>query len=266
MTLKGCEKFMLWWVAVEALTFRPLQNMFNLGYESSPPSNLTSLTGADIFPKMEFSLNQTMDRYSGVISLTPNIEGDLHSLKNLGSLSNVSAQHEAWRLALNISNGIFGTICSTLRFESPDDLETALSSRIRQIFTKFEGIWFVTFFLAAGCILILLAVLRYVGLEEGPIWPSWLCTGTVRRRTESYAAVARPTPDEARSQNGPSKSLAAVAMYVLIGTALATIAFMGRDEDSGRFVHYILSPWMIPTVLLTYLLGKPRPVTERRAR
>lgn len=264
MTLRGCAALMAWWVAVEALTFRPLQSIFNLGYEQLP-SNLTTLTGADIYLKMELALNQTIERYSGITSWTSDMEGDLDSIKNLGSLSNVSARHEAWRLAYKIADDIFGAICSALNLVSSDDTGTTLSSRILQVFTEFEGIWFVTLFVAAGCTLIALAVLRYVGLEEGPIWPSWLRNGTVRRRTESYEAVASATPNETRSQKGPSKSLVAVAVHVLIGVALATVAFMERDANYDRFANYIISPWMIPTVLLTYLLGKLKPVTEWRA-
>lgn len=88
-----------------------------------------------------------------------------------------------------------------------------------------------------------MAVLRVIGIEEDieegieeySVWPSWLRRGKLRM----------------------PKQLVAVTVQAIIGVVLATVAIA-----CSRSPDYVVSPWVIPTVFLTYLLGKSSSVTE----
>lgn len=259
MTLEGSAALMLWWVAIEAFSFGPL---LNLGMDQL----FSNVTGVEAFPIFELAINQSINRYSGITnqSQITDIRGFLDEIRNLGSFSNNSVSSEAAGFISDIQNLFFGAICGSLEITSPEtgDITPPTSAdallgsvgqdQIQQVFGVFN-IWFIVLFVAAGCTLIALAVLRYVGHEEGPIWPSWLQLSRMRHHTKPSAR--------------PSKSLVALEVQVLIGIALATVSLMSLPNRDGtfsdRFYNFIASPWIIPTVLLTYVLGKLIPVRNQ---
>jgi low temperature requirement protein LtrA len=251
MTLEGNAALMLWWVAIEAywsLSDLVLDPLFS------------NITGAEALPIFERAINQFLDRYSGTTSKSQvtDIRGFLDDIGNLGSFSNESVFVEAFELTNGILNLFFDAICDSLEIAPPEMgnttttftlavIQSGLAGQqpIVQVFGVFN-IWFIVLFVAAGCTLIALAVLRYVGHEEGPIWPSWFQLNRMRRRTKPSAR--------------PSKSLVALAVQVLIGIALATVSLMSLSDN---IYYFITSPWIIPTVLLTYVLGKFIPVRNQ---
>ncbi|KAJ9613475.1 hypothetical protein H2200_003417 [Cladophialophora chaetospira] len=248
MTLKGCAAFMLWWVAVEALTFGPILDLFNLGF-SQLPSNYTALTGSEIHAQLKHALDSITDRYIGNITQTSDIEDNLRKISTLGLLSDDSTLYSAWDLTYNVGNEVYSNICSQIGFENSEGNASDTTSKdadrkdpsnadiITQFFAEFEGFWFVTLFVAAGSTLMILAILRWLYLKGD----------------EDEGKEIRPGTSRFRRVKKELKSSAAVLAQFLIGAALATVAIMNLDQYSNPFNNYIFSAWIVPTVFLTYL-------------
>lgn len=256
MTLKGCAAFMLWCVVVEALSFAPLQDLFNLGYHQLP-SSYPNVTGAEIHDQVKRALGDIAARYNGDITQKPDIQDRLHQINDLELSSNSSALEEAWNLSLSIAEDTFSAVCEQFQLCGSDSNKddstsgagqgTAPSAEesITNVFAEYEGFWFVTLFVAAGSVLVMLAILKGFGFKEES-----------EEECNEQRFSSTPKKCSPQSKKILRKSLVAVVVQAAIGLALATVAFMDLDQSSSRFENYIFSQWIVPTVLLTYVLGK----------
>ena len=111
-------------------------------------------------------------------------------------------------------------------------------SAISQVFYD----WLIIFFVAAGCVLLLLALLRYVGHHNMPIAKSVDGIG-------DHFEVAGKRPF----------AWVALALQCSIGVGLALVSLIAKWKDSDALWNFITSPWIIPTVLLAFSLGETIP-------
>jgi succinate dehydrogenase hydrophobic anchor subunit len=174
LTLEGSAKLMLWWNANEALNF--LSYHFGTYYP-------TVENGAQLLRVIQGQLGQIVEMY-------PFLEEEIHkadfqaNLTQLGQLGAFNGTSDNdfnafWTMDLMQAN-FFAAICEKLGIEYkqplPGNSSTASDSQaldlaemnVSAIFQVFYG-WLVIFLVAAGCVLLLLALARYVGHYKMPI-------------------------------------------------------------------------------------------------
>ena len=124
----------------------------------------------------------------------------------------------------------FAGICGLFSIEAPeqdiasDESDPSGAQAVSDIVNIFYTVY-TYFFVAAGLTLIVLTLLLWLGKRE-------------KYRTEIFAMAVR----------------------CLIGVGLALLALMNLPSlelnENAAIYNYIVSPWMLPTVLLSYLLGE----------
>jgi hypothetical protein len=111
-----------------------------------------------------------------------------------------------------------------------------ISQTEEEIFKAFFD-WYIAFFVAAGCVLLLLALARYVGHES--------------QIPESDAGIGPRRSSGKRAIPG-----IAITLQCIIGIGMAFVSLLAKWQNSNSFENFLGSPWIIPTVLLAFSLGK----------
>jgi hypothetical protein len=250
LTLEGSASFMLWWNVNEASTF--LVNELLNAYDIAD-------NGVELFQPLKFQLLSISDKYPSVTSeiQSDEFQSNLTALRKLGTLNGTTNDdNTALDVIFNMSDDFLSLICEKLEIAVPEalgnttassasqsDAAIAGSKKIDLIFGVFFQ-WFIVFFVAGGCVIILLALARCIGHQKMPIAES--VDGTKPRLLWGRRPLA----------------WAAITLQCLIGVALALISLSARYQDTSSYWSFTQSPWLIPTVLIAFSLGKSSSATR----
>jgi low temperature requirement protein LtrA len=239
LTLEASAKFTLWWNANEAFNYIIETFYRNSSYYPDVQS------GPQLFQALQYVLANITSKYP---LLREDIKNDVdfqHNLTtalNLGPLNGSSENDKTLDNLLNdMSDNALFLVCGRLDIEVPKMSDNP-GDNVLAIFDVFFE-WFGTFFVAAGCVLILLAFTRYVGHQE-TVYQN--VAGKETRHMKKIHPVA----------------WVAIRVQCLIGIGLALVAILELPSYSDGFDNFIQSPWIIPTVLLAFCLGKSFPAIE----
>jgi hypothetical protein len=244
LTLEGSARLVLWWNANEAFKFLS----YNFGIYYPIVDNGTQLVRlirnqlgyiTDMYPFLNDEIH------------TADFQSNLTQLGNLGAFNGTSDNdfNAFWIISL-LQDNFFATICEELGIEykqpPPANASTASDSqaldladmKVSAIFQVFYN-WLVIFLVAAGCVLLLLALARYVGHQNMPMAK---CADEIER----HFIVAGKRPF----------AWVALALQCSIGVGLAFVSLLAKWKGSDAFWNFITSAWIIPTVLLAFFLGK----------
>ena len=244
LTLEGSAKLVLWWNANEAFIF--LSNNFGIYYP-------TADNGTQLVRLIQNQLGSIIDRYPFLDDEihTADFQSDLTQLGKLGAFNGTSDNDfNAFSIMGLMQDNFFAAICDQLGIEynQPPPVSSSAASdsqaldlasmKVSAIFQVFYD-WLVIFFVAAGCVLLFLALARYVGHQNMPIAES--PDGIERHRK---VAGKRPF------------AWVALALQCSIGVGLALVSLLAKWQNRDAFWNFITSAWIIPTVLLAFFLGK----------
>jgi len=244
LTLEGSAKLVLWWNANEAFIF--LSNNFGIYYP-------TVDNGTQLVRLIQNQLGSIIDRYPFLDDEihTADFQSDLTQLGKLGAFNGTSDNDfNAFSIMGLMQDNFFAAICDQLGIEynQPPPVSSSAASdsqaldlasmKVSAIFQVFYD-WLVIFFVAAGCVLLFLALARYVGHQNMPIAES--PDGIERHRK---VAGKRPF------------AWVALALQCSIGVGLALVSLLAKWQNRDAFWNFITSAWIIPTVLLAFFLGK----------
>ena len=247
LTLEGSAKLVLWWNANEALNFLS----YNFGIYYPAVDNGTQL------------VERIQGQLGHIVNMYPVLDKDIHTvdfqsyltqLRQLGAFNGTSDNDlNAFRIMGLMQDNFFAAICETLGIEynqpPPGDNSTASDSqaldladmKVSAIFQVFYD-WLIIFLVAGGCVLLLLALVRYVGHQKMPIAKSVDGIG-------DHFEIAGKRPF----------AWVSLALQCFIGVGLALVSLIAKWKDSDAFWKFITSPWIIPTVLLAFSLGETIP-------
>lgn len=247
LTLEGSAKLVLWWNANEALNFLS----YNFGTYYPTVDN-----GTQLVQRIRDQLGHIVEMYPLLDKEihTPDFQSNLTQLGQLGAFNGTSDNdfNAFWIMEL-LQDNFFAAICEALGIEynqpPPGNSSTASDSqavdladmKVSAIFQVFYD-WLVIFLVAAGCVLLLLALVRYVGHQKMPIAKSVDGMG-------DHFEVAGKRPF----------AWVALALQCSIGVGLALVSLIANWKDSNAFWNFITSPWIIPTVLIAFSLGETIP-------
>jgi hypothetical protein len=244
LTLEGSAKLVLWWNANEAFNFLS----YNFGIYYPIVDN-----GTQLVRFIQNQLGHIIDMYPFLDEEihTADFQSNLTQLGKLGAFNGTSDNdfNAFWIISL-LQDNFFAAICEQLGIEynqpPPANSSTASDStaldladmKVSAIFQVFYD-WLVIFLVAAGCVLLLLALARYVGHQKMPIAKS---ADGIKRHLK--VAGKRPF------------AWVALALQCFIGVGLALVSLLAKWKGSDAFWNFITSAWIIPTVLLAFSLGK----------
>lgn len=227
LTLEGSARFVIWSNANRVLDF--VLNSFWTSSDTFPDVK----DGIQLSSNLQLELkniNATYPFFDSEIS-KPDFKSYLTDLQNLGSFVD---SPELVNKSYDIMNSMLDSLIN--RTNELYDVEVSFTSHgdiYSQVFEAFLD-WYIAFFVAAGLVLVLLALQRYVGHQpkrDGRIKPP-----------PTAAKLAVPG--------------IAVILQFSIGIALASVSLFAKWQDSDQFYNFVYSPWIIPTVLLAFCLGK----------
>lgn len=226
LTLEGSAKFVIWSNANGILDF--VLNTFWTASDSYVEN------GFQLSGNLQLELNKIVATYSLFESEIhkPEFRSYLTDLQNLGSFNGSLEK-------VNTSSGIMTSMLNSLINRTNDlyDVEVSFTSHDDDMYAQiFEAYfdWYIAFFVAAGLVLILLALQRYVG-----------------HQSEIDEGIESPCPVAKRAVPG-----IAVTLQCGIGIGLAFVSLFANWQDSDQFYNFVYSPWIIPTVLFAFSLGK----------
>ena len=244
LTLEGSAKLVVWWNANEAFNFLS----YNFGTHYPIVDN-----GTQLVQLIQNQLGCITDRYPFLDEEihTADFKSSLTQLGKLGAFNGTSDNDfNAFGIMDLLQDNFFAAICEQLDIEysQPPPVKSSTASdsealdladmKVSAIFQVFYD-WFVIFLVAAGCVLLLLALARYVGHQNMPIAKS-------ADGIECHLKVAGKRPF----------AWVALTLQCSIGVGLALVSLLAKWKSSDAFLNFITSAWIIPTVLLAFSLGK----------
>lgn len=244
LTLEGSAKLVLWWNANEAFNYLS----YNFGVYYPTVDN-----GTQLVRLIQNQLGYIIDRYPFLNDSiqTADFQSSLTQLGKLGAFNGTSGNDSnAFGIMSLMQDNFFKAICEQLSIEynQPPPVNSSTPSgsqaldladlKVSAIFQVFYE-WLVVFLVAAGCVLLLLALARYVGHQNMPIAES-------ADGIERHLKVAGKRPF----------AWVALTLQCCIGVGLALVSLLAKWRGSDAFLNFITSAWIIPTVLLAFFLGK----------
>jgi hypothetical protein len=237
VTLEGSARFVTLWNANEALNF--LSYNFDMSWNYWPYVQ----NGNQLWEGVKLQLHnltQTYPLLNDTISAN-DFRTNLTALQNLGTFSSQADNDTILGILGWMNDALYGRMCDLFDIDVLASVQD--TDEKDNIINKVYLDWFIAFFVAAGCVLIFLAFARLVGHKE----------------TASKGV--------ARSQVVPSKdkrlvAWVAITAQCLIGIGLTLVSLLAlprysqNGRDSDRYSNFIQSPWVIPTVLLAFCVGK----------
>ena len=196
-----------------------LDSLFSLKHKFYP-TNTGIQTNASSSPQYVSQLNETLnklyDSFDDSEYIIPNVAGYFESIR--------SSQNNQTEISISVE-GIYDEAVSWLStaFEIPipqKDINESTSDRFLAVINTFRTV-FLYFFIAAGCTLVVLAVLFWLGKRH--------CS-----RGEHIS----------------------ISIRTLIGIGLSLLAIFNPNilvENLGD--KYFVSPWVLPTVTIAYFVG-----------
>jgi len=249
LTLEGSARLVLWWNANEAFNF--------LSYHFGAYYPIVD-NGSQLVRSIQNQLGYIVDRYPFLDEEihTADFQSNLTQLGKLGAFNGTSDNDfNAFSIIGLMQDNFFAAICEQLGIEynqppqvnssTVSDSQALDSQALDLADTKVSAIsqvfydWLVIFLVAAGWLLLLLALARYVGHQNMPIAKS---ADGIKRHLK--IAGKRPF------------AWVALALQCFIGVGLAFVSLIAKWKDSDAFWNFVTSPWIIPTVLLAFCLGK----------
>lgn len=232
LTLEGSARLLVWWNANEVLNF-----LYNAFY------NCTAQNGPQLAQQIELQLQNISIRYP---FLSTTIEGiDIQSnLTYLAKLGAYDCTADAvclpWNTTYSIEDALVATIFERLDIENSSSI-IKQNEIVYAAFIVFQD-WFITLFVAAGCVLIFLALARYFGHQNMPLPES----------------IAELKPDASASRSPVAWIPITLQCIIGIGLALVSLLVLQQYQEDGPdwFYTFFTSAWIIPTVLLAFSLGK----------
>jgi Bacterial low temperature requirement A protein (LtrA) len=240
ITVEGGAIFISWWNAHEALNF--LSWNFDMPWDYPPyvqngtqlahgvRLQLKNITGA--YPYLVETVNST------------DFHANLTKIQNLGTFVGLSEStyndtyNNLSDLLHYMNDALFVRICDLFDFDFDIPEAQTNSDALADLIYKASADWFVAFFVAAGCVLIVLALARYVG-HQGP------------------SSKSGPLLELDRRDKKRRIAWVAITMQCLIGIGLTLVSLLALPKYAiGRWSNFISSPWIIPTVLLAFSSGK----------
>jgi hypothetical protein len=221
LTVEGSSEFILWRLGIE------LSNW-------TTDKALNSLTYVETSQQLIDALNSTFitvsDRFTKLAPLDFTEQFDEIRKLNITSKSSDDVISEGVNIVNSMLTEIYAWIFENIGVALPKKDKSGGASegvtsdeKLSEIGSIF-GTVFLYFFISAGCVLVLLSVMYYFGK-------------THKNRGE----------------------LSSIAFRFFIGVGLALIATMYAAPDGAVLSKFILSPWVLPAVTLSYGLGKNRP-------
>jgi len=239
LTLEGSTRFIYWANANEA--FNPVIDVF---YNSSI---LLAPNGTALAEKLTIQLGNLSTAYPFLASFvnSSDIGKNLTDLKHLGIFDAGgwgSGNSENDRLAKGIVFSLLKSLYSQINNLFNIKIDSSLaddSSAAHEMINNAYKDWYITFFVASGCVLIVLALSRYIGdnsTEER----------TTRENTDSVSS---------RKKANHLISCSGLIIQCLIGVALALVSLLALPRFDQIWSRFMNSPWIIPCVLLAFCLG-----------
>jgi hypothetical protein len=221
LTVEGLSRLSIWVKVLDVLT--PFSETFQLVLSNSSfnPNITTGGPTGSYLRSLIDTYNETttklFERFPSSQYEAPDITEFLGTLKE--SDGNSTAFSNA---AVSIYDAGFEWVTENFGIEPPES-SLKNGNAIEGIFTLFYTI-FLYFFLAAGGALIILAVLYWIG----------------KRRKLRGEVIS-------------------IGFRIVIGTGLCLLALMGlpvfQNQDNSAINTFLYSPWVLPTVVLSYALG-----------
>ena len=240
ITVEGSARFISWWSANEALNF--LLGSFDMDWDYPPYVQ----NGTQLAQGVRLQLKNISGAYPYLVEMIngADFQANLTKIQNLGTFVGLSEStyndtyNNLSDLLYYMNDALYVKICGLFDIDIPEAQED--SDAIIDLIYKAYTDWFIAFFVAAGCVLIFLALARYVGHQGASSKSGPLLEPDRRDKKRRIAWVA-------------------ITMQCLIGIGLTLVSLLPLPKyiaDSDRWDNFISSPWIIPTVLLAFSLGK----------
>ena len=238
ITVEGSARFISWWNANEALTFLFLS--FDMGRDYPPYVQ----NGTQLAQGIRLQLENITGAYPYLVEVIngTDFQANLTKIQNLGTFVDLS--ESTYNDRSSILSDLLYYMDDALEFRTLDlfdiDIPEAQKDHKLDLIYQAYTDWFIAFFVAAGCVLIVLALARYVGHQGASPKTSPLLEPDCRDKKRRITWVA-------------------ITMQCLIGIGLTSVSLLALPKyvvDSDRWYGFISSPWIIPTVLLAFSSGK----------
>lgn len=222
LTVEGSSQFIIWWMATDLSNFA-INTIINV---VSPDANVTALVSS-----LKEGVNHINTRFTGSVPV-PDFNSTYTAFINLAA-QNLTNTDEVTQKSEEIAADFFGEVLvwifENLRVEVPaKELSTAKTAVDKSIaiYSVFVVV-FIFFFTAAGVTLIMLGVMYWFGKSH-------------KTKGELLSIVVR----------------------VIAGIGLSLLSIMAALDSNDTtntymiYNNFIGSPWVLPTVLLAFALGK----------
>jgi hypothetical protein len=240
ITVEGGAVFISWWHANEALNF--LLGNFDMLWNYPPYVQ----NGAQLAQGVRLQLKNMTDAYPYLFEMinSTDFQANLTKIHNLGTFVGISDSTYNDRynslsdLLYYMNVALYVQACDFFDFDFGIPEAQKPPDVLVDLIYKACTDWFVAFFVAAGCVLIVLALARYVGHQGASSKRGPLLEPDRRDKKRRIVWVA-------------------ITMQCLIGIGLALVSLLALPKyATDRWYNFISSPWIIPTVLLAFSLGK----------
>ena len=230
LVVEGAQQLSNWRKILDIIN--PFENdISNIGYNVTGQlgNNVTGTLGNNetamgIVDAVNETVNNLLEKLDKSEFVPPDISYELYELDD-PTLN----QTDVLEILYNVTSKVEVFIFDTFGVESGDTQATSPDEVEADQIDTF-GTVFLYFFISAGVVLILLAALFWLGKR--------------------------------RKSRGEFLS---IAFRVLMGIALTFVALLYATSsmaNENRFINYFLSPWMLPTVVIAYGIGKSLPSLE----
>jgi hypothetical protein len=184
-------------------------------------------TGKQLIDALKDTFTAVAQRFTKIPPLDYSSQYNELQALNITNASNNHTLEEAVGIVSEMLTDTYAWVFANLGVEVPANSQAEAvtgDDQLSEIVGVFNTV-FLYFFIAAGGTLILLSVMYYFGK-------------THKNRGE----------------------LASIAFRFIVGLGLALLATMQATPDSNALYAFIQSPWILPTVMLSYGLGEFVPV------
>src|SRR5271155_398882 len=163
ITVEGSARFISWWNANEALNF--LLSSFDTDWDYPPYVQ----NGTQLAQGVQLQLKNITGAYPYLVEVIngTDFQANLTKIQNLGTFVGLSEStyndtyNNLSDLLYYMNDALYVKTCDLFDIDIPEAQEDpdAIIDLIYKAYTD----WFIAFFVAAGCVLIVLALARYVG-------------------------------------------------------------------------------------------------------
>lgn len=232
LTLEGSASFMLFWIFIESsnLISTQLFSAYDLAENGVELADRvkTIISGLDVrFPELtSVDFSQQLAQLRNLTVLNGTTADDNTAITVIGDMYDNFVTTISDSIAISIPETSESTAGTTMQNgTTAATAATAAEEKISAIVNVYFD-FFVYFFVAAGCVLVILALIRCVS--------GWASRG----RWQSKAVWV------------------AIAFQSLVGLGVGLVSVMVLPANSNALTVFLESPFIIPTVLIAFFLGE----------